>query len=147
MDFKEATMKNRAIVYPLVALAVLALSALACGFSASTANIKEAVLAKGYDNGEAVDPTTVFAPSDLTIHLVVKVANAPDDTTVKAVWQIGQVEGYDPGIIDETTLTLDSGQDSIDFTLANDQLWPVGKYKVDLYLDDKLDRTLEYEVQ
>ena len=140
-------MKKQSISYPLLALAVVALAAAACGFNVSTANIKEAVLAKGYENSEAVDPTTVFAQSDQTLHLVVKVANAPDDTTVKAVWQIGQVEGYDPGVIDETTLTLDSGQDSIDFTLSNDQLWPVGKYKVDLYLDDKLDRTLEYEVQ
>jgi hypothetical protein len=34
-----------------------------------------------------------------------------------------------------------------DFTLSNDQPWPVGKYKADIYLDDKLDRTLEFEVQ
>jgi hypothetical protein len=140
-------MKKRSISYPLLALAVVALVAVACGFNVSTANIKDAVLAKGYDNGEAVDPTTVFAQDDQTIHLVVKVANAPSDTTVKAVWQIAQVEGYDPSVIDETSLTLDSGQDSVDFTLSNDQLWPVGKYKVDLYLNDKLDRTLEYEVQ
>ena len=140
-------MTKRTISYPLLALAVVALVAVACGFNVSTAKIKDAVLAKGYDNGEAVDPTTVFAQDDLTIHLVVKVANAPDDTTVKAVWQIAQIEGYDPGVIDETSLTLDSGQDSLDFTLSNDQLWPVGKYKVDLYLNDKLDRTLEYEVQ
>jgi hypothetical protein len=140
-------MKKRSISYPLLALAVVALVAVACGFNVSTANIKDAVLAKGYDNGEAVDPTTVFAQDDQTIHLVVKVANAPSDTTVKAVWQIVQVEGYDPSVIDETSLTLDSGQDSVDFTLSNDQLWPVGKYKVDLYLNDKLDRTLEYEVQ
>jgi hypothetical protein len=31
--------------------------------------------------------------------------------------------------------------------LATDQTWPVGKYKVELYLDGKLDQTLEYEVK
>jgi hypothetical protein len=140
-------MRNRAIFSALLALATAALALSACGVSISTANIKSAVLAKGYDNDEAVEPTNVFAPDDQTIHLAVKVANAPSDTIVKAIWYLAEVEGYEPSVIDETSITLDSFQDSIDFTLATDQTWPVGKYKVELYLDGKLDQTLEYEVK
>jgi hypothetical protein len=140
-------MKNRAIFYPLLALVVLAMAALACSFSASTAKIKSATLAKGYENDKAVEPTTVFAQDDQIIHLVVEVANAPDDTNVKAVWYIVQAEGYEPSTIDETTIPLNSGQNSVNFTLSNDQLWPVGSYKVELYLNDKLDQTLPYEVK
>lgn len=136
--------------YKLLALSLvltlLAVTALSCGFSVSTANIRSATLAKGYENGEAVDATTTFAPSDLTLHLVVKVGNAPDDTTLRAEWSIVEVEGYEASAIDATDLTLSSGEDTADFTLANNDVWPAGKYKVDLYLNDKLDRTLEFEV-
>ena len=139
-------MNTRRFLFPVVALLVLALAA-ACGFSVSTANVKSAVLSRGYENGDAVDPTTTFAPTDQTIHLVVKVGNAPDGTTLKAIWYIVEVQGSQPGEIDQTSLTLNSGQDTADFTLSNNQAWPAGKYKVELYLNDKLNQPLEFEVQ
>ena len=65
-------------------ITVLALFAasLACGVSASTANISDAYLAR---DPEGTDPTTVFLP-DEPFYLIVELANAPDDTVVKAVW-------------------------------------------------------------
>ena len=38
------------------------------------------------------------------------------------------------------------GADAI-FTLSNNQEWPKGKYKVDLYLNGKIDRTVEFQVE
>ncbi len=139
-------MKHRMILFLPVVLALLATIS-ACGFSVSTARVESAILARGYDNGEAVDPTTTFAPTDQTIHLVVKLANVPDGTTTRAEWSIVEAEGYEPSAIDATDLTLDSGEDTADFTLTNDQAWPMGRYKVDLYLNDELDQTLEFEVR
>jgi len=49
-------------------------------------------------------------------------------------------------LIDEAEITAEEGN-IFTFDLTNNGLWPVGKYKVDLYLNDKLDRTLEFEVQ
>ncbi len=140
-------MKIRSFLVPLSLLLFLALTIAACELSVSTANIKSATLAKDYVEGKAVNSTTVFAPEDGVFHLVVEVANAPDDTTVKAAWHLVEAEGYEPSLIDEATMTLESGQDVVDFTLSAGQLWPVGKYKVELYLNDKLDRTLEFQVQ
>ena len=40
-----------------------------------------------------------------------------------------------------------SGDADLHFELSNDMLWPVGKYKVDLYLNAELGQTLEFEVQ
>lgn len=140
-------MKLRSFLVPLAFLLVLALVTVACEFSVSTAKIKSATLAKDYADGKAVNPTTVFAPEDAVFHFVVEVANAPDDTTVKAIWHLVEAEGYEPSPIDEVAMTLESGQEVVDFTLSANQLWPVGKYKVELYLNDKLDRTLDFEVQ
>ncbi len=127
----------------LLPVAVLALAALACSGTISTANIKSARLSAN----ESGDPeTTVFKQDDFTVYCIVKLANAPSDTVVKAVWTAVDVEGVAPNtLIDQSELT--SGDAELTFTLTNDQLWPVGQYKVDLYLNDKLDRTLEYRVE
>ena len=126
----------------LIPFALIVLITLACGFSASTANIADAKTARDNDGN---DPTTVFA-QDETFYCTVELANAPDDTTVKASWTAVEVDGEQPNtFIDEAELTTGSG--ILHFELNNDGLWPVGKYKVDLFLNGELKRTLEFEVQ
>jgi hypothetical protein len=123
-------------------VAVLLWVIIACGVSASTANIKDAKMALDPDGNQ---PTTVFSP-EATFYCVVDLANAPDDTVVKAVWTAAQVEDVEPDFyLGEKDITLGSGR--IHFELSNDNLWPTGKYKVDLYLNGELDRTLEFEVR
>jgi hypothetical protein len=124
------------------ALAMLMVTVVACGFSVSTANIKDARLALDYDGNS---PTTVFTGRDI-FYCVAELANAPDDTKVKAAWTAVQVEGVAANtFISEYEMVTGSG--TLHFELSNDNLWPRGKYKVDLYLNDELDQTLEFEVQ
>ncbi|MCB9420080.1 MAG: hypothetical protein H6667_09760 [Ardenticatenaceae bacterium] len=130
-------------LYVLVFIGLLILPALACGGSFSTANIKSAILTT---DSEGTQETTVFA-SDQIFYCIVELANAPEDTTLKASWTAVSAAGEEPNLlIDETEMT--AGNNNIfTFNLTNDQLWPAGKYKVDLYLNGELDRTLEFEVQ
>lgn len=124
-------------------LLLLVLATLACGGSFSTANISEAYLSRD-DAGQQT--TTVFAPTDTTFYCQVQLSNAPDGTTLKAVWTAVSVEGEAPDLlIDETTLT--GGDGNYTFNLQNDDIWPPGQYKVDLYLNDTLDRTLNFTVE
>ena len=125
-------------------ITVLALFAasLACGVSASTANISDAYLAR---DPEGTDPTTVFLP-DEPFYLIVELANAPDDTVVKAVWVAVDVDDVDfDTVIDEAELTTSSGQ--LTFDLSNDGLWPAGNYKVDVYVNDNVAETVEFSVE
>jgi hypothetical protein len=116
-------------------------SAAACEFKVSTANIESAVLAR---DEAGSDRTAVFAPGD-TFYCVVKLANAPDGTTVKAVWTAIEAVGAPANTeIDSSELTTGSGE--LHFQLAKPGVWPAGRYKVELYLDGKLDRTLEFQV-
>jgi len=118
------------------------LVSLACEFSASTANIKDAYMAR---DSEGVDKTTVFAQSD-EFNCIVQAVNAPDDTDVKAVWYAVNAQDTDPNFkIDEYSLT--TGDAVIPFSLTNDSLWPLGTYKVELYLNDKLESTVDFEVK
>lgn len=120
---------------------LLVLVALACSFNFSTANIADAKLTK---DAEGNEPTTTFAQDD-TFYLIVELANAPDDTSVKAAWTAVEADNIDPNFsIGDKELV---GGDVFNFTLSNDQLWPVGQYKVDIYLNDELTQTLEFEVE
>lgn len=133
-------MKRKLTALTLVVFLIV--TALACEFSASTANIKEATLARDYEGNQ---PTTTFAPED-DFYCVVELANAPDDTVVKAVWTAVAVEGYEPDLlIDDYEITTGSG--TVHFSLEGGSPWPIGSYKVDLYLNDELNETLTFEVE
>jgi hypothetical protein len=129
--------------WPLAAvLLATLLSLLACGGSFSTANIQRAWLSP---DSSGAPETTQFS-QDETFYCLVELANAPEDTTLKAVWTALSAAGTDPNLlIEESELT--TGDGTITFNLTNDQLWPVGTYKVDLYLNGELDRALTFEVR
>jgi len=134
-------MKTRT-VYPLLAALVLLAVLLACGGSFSTAKIEAAWTST---DAEGNNRTTTFS-QDSTFYAQVDLRNAPDDTTLKATWTAVQAEGAEPNfVIQETDFTTGSGL--VNFELSNSNLWPVGTYKVDLYLNDELDKTLEFSVQ
>jgi hypothetical protein len=136
-------MKNlRAYLGGLALILVLLLPALACGFNVSTANIQSAVMARDSDGRQQ---TTQFSPND-TFFAIVEVANAPDDTSVSAIWVAVSVEGIDPNFfIDESEFLTGSGR--VTFRLENSGPWPPGQYRVDIYLNDELDRSLSFQVQ
>jgi len=136
---------NRVKFFIVFAVLVLAFAATACNVSVSvsTANIRSAKLSP---NESGSPETTLFKQDDFTVYCLVKLANAPDDTVVKAVWTAVEVEGVDPNtVIDEASVT--SGDADLTFDLTNNRPWPVGKYKVDLSINDKFNRTLEYQVK
>ena len=88
----------------------------------------------------------VFTPEQ-AFYCIVELADAPQDTQLKAVWTAVQVEGQQPGLlIDQAEITA-GDRNVFTFDLTNEGPWPAGQYKVDLYLNDKLDRTLEIEVR
>jgi hypothetical protein len=140
----------------MIGLAVLLLAVFlvltGCSGSFSTAKISSAVLAKDAkaDSYDPVDPTSVFATDQPVIHLVVAIKNAPSDTKLKSIWTAVDVGDAAPAgtVIDETEYTAD-GSGKVDFTLSQPSTgtWPVGTYKVDIYLDGKLDTTLEFTVE
>ncbi|MDF1500970.1 MAG: hypothetical protein P1P76_10915 [Anaerolineales bacterium] len=126
----------------LIVTSSLLLAALACGGSISTANIGDAWMS--FDlNGE--QKTDVFSQDDI-FYAQVDLRNAPDDTSLKAVWTAVNVADTEPDfLINETEFTTGSGP--IHFDLSNTSLWPTGSYKVDIFLNDELSQTLEFAVQ
>jgi hypothetical protein len=116
---------------------------LACGgeVSATTAKVADAYMST--DEG-GTDRTTVYG-QDAVFYAQVDLQNAPDDTVLKAVWTMVEAQDYDPGqVVNESEIT---GSDPVFFTLSNNDPWPIGTYKVDLYLDGDLVNTITFSVQ
>ena len=115
-----------------VSLGVLVFAALACSFSASTANISDLKLGK---DQAATQQTSSFAPTD-TVYAVATIANAPGAVKVKGRLAIEDVEGEQTGPIPGLEKTLDlpgSGTATYTFTPPTNG-FPKGKYKVEVFM-------------
>ena len=139
-------MRPTRLVSALAVPAAIVLASLLMGCEASTANVSSAELGTGSDNGKATNQTTTFQPSDREIHLVVGVANAPDGTKVTCSWYAVAAGGVTDHKVISTDVTLNGSQSVADCKLTSGTDWPSGTYKVDLMLNDKLDRSLPFSV-
>ena len=113
-------------------LGVLVAFALACNFSASTANISSLKLSK--DKAASTETASFAAPD--TIYAVATISNASEKLKAKGRLSAEQVEGLDAGPIPgaETTLEL-PGAATATFTFTPPQGgWPPGRYKVDVLM-------------
>jgi hypothetical protein len=116
------------LLFLLVCAAFLVLVLSACSFSASSANISNAKMARDQDGKQ---PTQTFSP-DEPFYCIVELSSAPNDTEVRAVWTAVKAEGATPNTkIDEAKTTSGSGQ--LQFDLSNDGPWPTGDYTGPVY--------------
>ena len=95
---------------------------------------------------DPVDPATEFLPTD-TIHAIVAVKNAPEDTLFSASWVTTSVdlEGRNNEIIDTTEIQT-GGSGNLDFTLAPEGEFPTGSYRLEIYVNNTLDQLKTYKI-
>ncbi len=122
--------------------AIVAVSLACTTVNLGPVGVKDAKLAR---DPEGNQPTTLFAQDD-TFYFLAELVNAPPATRVKASWTALEVDGMQLNLpVDEAEIT--SGSGLLQFKLANNELWPAGRYKIDLYLNDQLARSLEFQVE
>lgn len=137
-------MKNNLAV--LSAILVLVISALACAGLSTELGLSNLRMAFDQD-GQNV--TTTYSPSDI-FFAVADLSNAPQGTAVQARWIAVDAEGTEPNLeFQEQTLdiTQENFSGTIYFQLSNDDGWPAGQYKVDLYLNGALAQSIDFSVQ
>jgi len=116
----------------MLGVGIVLVAALACKFSASTANISALKLSK---DKSATAETSTFEAND-TVYAVATISNAPGKVKVKGRLSFEDVAGQQPGPIPGLETTLDlagSGTATFNFTPPPDG-WPKGKYKVEVML-------------
>ena len=100
------------------------------------------------DNGEPGESATSFAPDEHTVHCVITLNKAKAGTKVKFTWIAVDVEGMTKNdeikVIDYTT---NSFENKVHAHLMLPKDWPKGKYKVEVYINNALDKTISYTVE
>jgi hypothetical protein len=96
---------------------------------------------------DPVGLTTVFAP-DVTIHAVVSVQNAPANSSFKINWLVTNTNGSSAPDSQMGTYSITAqGTQNIDFTFKGASPLPVGAYRVEIFMNDKLVRTAAFFIQ
>ena len=109
--------------------------------------ITKVYMAKDNGSGEPGDEAETFSPSDHTVHCMIELDQAAEGTVIRFDWI-----GVDAGVfqnrsikkLDYTTRALENKVNA-HLTLPSD--WPEGEYKVDVYLNDQLSRSITYKVE
>ena len=137
-------MKKRVLLIAVAAL--LAIFAVGCSFSASTAKIADAIMTNSVDADGKPGEEVVSFPADAAIlYTSAKLMNAPDNTQIRIEWTY--VTGNQP--ID--SITLDSGTIASRYIYSNlepTQALPEGDYQVQYFIDDRKepDATVKFVV-
>lgn len=134
----------------MIGLGLLVAAALACSFSASTANISSVKVGK--DKGVSTQATT-FGPSD-TIYGVAEISNSPGKVTAKGRLNFDDVEGHPAGPVPGAEASVElPGSAAANFTFSPPATgWPKGKYKLDVTMlnengEQKDEKTATFTVE
>ena len=110
-------------------------------------NIEEIYLAKDDGSGKAGDPVSSFVTTDIPIYCVVKLASTKP-ATVKMNFVAVDVAGVKPEskVVSVSYATKD-GQNRVNFTGRPGDKWSAGKYRVEILIDGKLARDVDFEIR
>ncbi|MDQ2921435.1 MAG: hypothetical protein M3R52_07480 [Acidobacteriota bacterium] len=109
--------------------------------------IKEIHMAKDDGRGAPGDETESFAPSDRTVHTVVTLKEAKPGTQMKLVWWIVEAGEDKNEKIKEIDYTTGPREIVVQGHLTVPKDWPSGKYKVQVFINSDLDKTVAYVVE
>lgn len=111
------------------------------------ASIEEVYLARDNGEGKAGEQVTEFRVTDVPIYCVV-LLDSQAKTVVKMNFVAVSVNGVKPEtkVVTASYVTKD-GQNRVNFTGRPDEKWAPGKYRVDLFLNGKIEKNIEFEIK
>ena len=109
--------------------------------------VEEVYLARDDGNGKAGDQAAEFRTTDVPIHCVVLLDNA-GKVTIKMNFVAVKVAGVKPETkVVSTSYTTTEKQNRVNFTGTPDGVWTPGRYRVDLFIDGKASKSLEFDIK
>ena len=136
-------MKNNKVFPVLFAVVALIISTLACSFGSEpgVSNIRMTTT----DSGET--STTSYGPTD-DFYVFFDVSGMDVGTPFEGQWFALNIEGEDPNTPFSTIeYNLEDGVGQVYFQLYSDVDWPVGNYRVDIYMNGEKVGEQEFSVQ
>ena len=109
--------------------------------------VEDVYLARDDGEGKAGEVTETFAPSDIPIHCVVVLADGRP-RAVKMVLVAVKVPGVKPeSRVVAAGYNTKEKQDRVYFTGRPDGKWVPGMYRIDIFVEDRKERSVTFEVQ
>jgi hypothetical protein len=139
--------------YPfIIVLFLLVVPLVSCEAEVSftTASLSEAKMSTGVDSDlRPVGLTDVFHEDTPEIFCTFKISNAPSDTEVKAVWLYveGELKDLKDYVIGEWSTDAGDSRYIYASLTRPDNGWPLGSYKVVMYVDDKEELSVPFTVE
>jgi hypothetical protein len=138
-------MKNKKLYAVLCAVMVVFIASLACNVGApATPGASNFYMAT---DQEGTNRTTVFSPTD-DFYVFFDVAGVDTGTNFQSRWYALDIEGEDPNVPFQTIdYAYEENISNIYFQLTNAEGWPVGNYKVEIYMNDVKVGEQQFSVQ
>ena len=135
------------VFYTILICLFVGVSAYAQGDTPTAPAVEELYLAKDDGNGKAGDQVGEFGTTDIPIYCVVLL-----DTAVKVTVKMNFVAVKVSGVKAETKVvtasyTTKDGQNRVNFSGRPEGRWTPGKYRVDIFLDGKVAKNIEFEIK
>jgi hypothetical protein len=126
---------------------VLLIAMIVCAEVAQAGDVKVEAVTTASPGGEG---TTNFAPDVPELFAMFKTKGAQSGDKLRGVWIAEYVGSAAPADskIDEKTVTMDGDTDDGDLSLSKPTTgWPVGKYRLEIYVNDKLVTTTRFTIE
>ena len=115
--------------------------------AARSAAVEDVYLARDDGEGKAGDVTSIFSPTDIPIHCIVVLTKA-DPAAVRMNFVAVKVNGVKPDSrVVSSSFSTQQGQDRVFFTGKPHGKWTAGSYRIDVFVNDKLEKSLDFEVK
>jgi hypothetical protein len=126
---------------------VLLIAMIVCADVAQAGDVEVEAVTTATPGGEE---TTNLAPDAPKLFAMFKTKGAQNGDKLRRVWIAEDVGSAAPANskIDEKTLTMDGDTDDGDLSLSKPTKgWPVGKYRLEIYVNDKLVTTTRFTIE
>ncbi len=104
-------------------------------------------LARDDGRGRAGETVTGFKPTDNPLYCVVQLREPKDGTKVKAEWIVVNAGGERDTKFLEKEFKTTGEMDVVTFTAKLPREWPDGDYKVNVFVNDKLEKSLDFQIK
>lgn len=100
------------------------------------------------DNPDTREEKDVFGPATPKVYVIYMAADIPAATKLRFVWVIEKAEGFqENSTISESAKTFGAGSFMGKVSYPKPAKgWPAGAYRVELYIGERLDKTLKFRV-
>ena len=134
-------------IYAIILCLLVAAGSFAQSGQIPSPAVEELYLARDDGNGKAGEQVLEFNTSDVPIYCVV-LLDSTGKVTVKMNFVAVSVAGVKPDTkVVTASYTTKDGQNRVNFSGRPDDKWTPGKYRVDIFLDGKIAKNVEFEIK